>query len=366
MSNVAKTINRLSPPVSEVSALPLRVAESAPDHATAWDAYVKGHADGTLFHTSGWRNAVALAFRHEAHYLVATRGDAVVGVLPMFLVASRLAGRLLVSVPYGVGGGILADDPSIARLLFDHAREIATSRRCAAIDLRSERAVLPDVDTVDGYAGFRATLPAQAEDVLGWLPRKARAAARNGRQKFGLTISYGDEHLPEVWRLYALSMRRLASLNYPFSFFRSLITETPGRHWVSLVRWRGRPVAGLVTFLHNDRVMPYFIGTTDEARACSAANYIYLATMERAVAAGYRVFDFGRSRFNNKGSFDFKRLQGFEPRTLGYQLHTLPGHVRPDLNPSSGRFKLARAVWRRLPLVVTKSLGARIARHVTG
>ena len=63
--------------------------------------------------------------------------------------------------------------------------------------------------------------------MLGWLPRKARAAARNGRQKFGLEIFYGDEHLKQVWYLYTLSMRRLGTLSYPYSFFRKTVDHTP-------------------------------------------------------------------------------------------------------------------------------------------
>jgi CelD/BcsL family acetyltransferase involved in cellulose biosynthesis len=135
---------------------------------------------------------------------------------------------------------------------------------------------------------------------------------------------------------------------------------------VSLVRRQGRAVAGLVTFLFKDRVMPYFFGSTPEATRCSAANFTYLTVMERGVAAGYRVFDFGRSRSDNTGSYNFKRFNGFEPRPLGYQRCTLPGRQAPDLTPDSSRVRLARRVWPFLPLFVTRSLGARLSRHIPG
>ncbi len=334
--------------------------------ADQWDRYVRAHPQGTLFHTLGWRNAVQSAFGHEPVYLSALRGERLAGVLPMFLVPSRVAGRLLVSVPYAVGGGILADDEDTTCALFESAKRVAEQRNCASIDLRSEVAVVPDLPAVDRYVGFRRELPDDVCDVLSSLPRKARAAARNARVKHELTASFGDEHLPEVWRLYTQSMRRLGSLNYPYRLFESLIANTPRRHWVCVVKRNQRVVAGLVTFLYRDTVMPYFIGTTPEAKRYSAANFIYLCAMERGVEKGYKWFDFGRSRRDNSGSFNFKRFQGFEPRPLGYQIYTAAGHETPNLSASNPKYMLARRLWPHVPLCVTRPLGAHLAKHIPG
>jgi len=343
-----------------------RIVALSSEPRADWDRYVLDHPDGTLFHTLGWRDAVAETFGHEELYVLATRGGRIVGVLPMFQVNSRFGGRMLVSVPYGVGGGILADDDETVAALFAHARRVAEERDCRVIDLRSERAMVPDLPIIDRYVGFGRELPDRPEDVLGWLPRKARAAARNACNKYKLTVSFGDEHLEEVWRLYSISMRRLASLTYPFAFFKRLVAATPDQHWTCVVRWNGPTVAGLVTFLFRDRVMPYFIGTTDDAKRCSAANFIYLVTMERAVEEGYRIFDFGRSRRDNTGSYDFKRFHGFEPRPLGYQCYTRPGYAPPNLTPANPAFALARRVWPHLPLRLTQIVGCRLAKHIPG
>ena len=115
--------------------------------------------------------------------------------------------------------------------------------------------------------------------------------------------------------------------------------------------------------LYNDRVMPYFVGATHDARQFSAANFIYLVAMERGVEEGYRIFDFGRSRRENAGSFDFKRFHGFEPSSLGYQRFVVSGAEAPNISPSNPRYRLARRVWSHLPLWVTQPLGARIAKH---
>ena len=170
-----------------------RVAVLTSDLEAAWDRSVASHGSATLLHSLAWRNAVVEAFGHEPIYLVALRGPHIVGMLPMFLVSSRLAGRMLVSVPYGVGGGIIADEGDVAALLFATARQTASERNCAAIELRSERACVPGLPVIDRHVGFRRALPGSSSDVLGWLPRKARAAARNARTKYKLTVEFGDE-----------------------------------------------------------------------------------------------------------------------------------------------------------------------------
>lgn len=331
-----------------------------------WNAYVARHPNGTIFHMWGWRRAVEKSFQHRPIYLVAMREGRIAGCLPLFHVRSLFLGSMLISVPYAVGGGILADDVEPAGALFRAARDLCSELSCRCVEFRSEKASIDELAVSDRYVGFERELPGRPEEVLGWLPRKARAAARQGRERFGLAIAHGEEHLDLVWQLYAENMGRLGSPVYPKHFFEALAEATEGRHWVSRVTWDGKPVAGLVTFLHGDRVMPYFFGSTPSAKVCHAANFIYMSVMERAVEEGYRAFDFGRSRRDNAGSCDFKRFQGFTPRPLEYQTYCPPGEHAPASSPSSGRYTLARHIWRHLPLALTTALGGRLTKHFPG
>lgn len=289
-----------------------------------------------------------------------------VGVLPMFLVRGPIIGRMLVSVPYAVGGGILADDGEASVALFARAKRRAADLGCALIDFRSEKAVVGTLPVVDQYVGFERELPGTAGEIAEWLPRKARAVVRNAREKYGLTCEFSADRLDVVWDLYCRNMRRLASINYPYRFFAKLAEEFQEKCWVCVVRREGRPVAGLMTFLFRDRVLPYFFGCIEEARTCGAANFIYSCVMERAAAENFRVFDFGRSRRSNQGSCDFKRFHGFESRPLGYQRYFLTAEEPIDLTPTNPALGLARRVWPHLPLAVTRPAGAVLSRYIPG
>jgi FemAB-related protein (PEP-CTERM system-associated) len=342
------------------------VRKLVPAGAAEWDEFVRRSPDGSFFHTTAWMQSVRTAFGHPAIYLAAYRNGVQIGALPLFHVNSILGGSMLVSVPYAVYGGIVAADDDAKDALLDAAHKRMHGTRARCIDLRSVRGAVDGAPICSQYFTYRRTLPERPEDVLDWLPRKARAAARNARDKYGLTVEFDDRHLVTVWRLYALSMQRLASINYPFSFFRELIARSPGRHLVSLVRHQRAPIGGLVTFLHNDVALPYFVGCDARYHRCGVNNFIYLTAMERAVEIGCRVFDFGRSRRDNPGCCNFKRFQGFEPEVLEYQRILAPGRTAVNLTPSNPKFSLARKVWPKLPLALTRPLGAWVSRHVPG
>ncbi len=332
----------------------------------AWAAYVDANHTASLFHHPDWCAAVARVFGHRALHLMAVRAGRVVGVLPLMEVNSWIGGRLHVSVPYGTYGGIVADDQDAVDALATAAARQARRRRARVLDLRSATAMVSDFEPVEGYLSFARDLPLHPNDVPAFLPKRARAAARHARDRDGVTIRHDNAQARVVWDLYCRSMRRIASVTYPYRFFADLIARLGRRAWVSVAYLDERPVAGTISFVFRDTVMPYILGADERITCNGAANLLYWSVMERAVRAGIHRFDYGRSRADNRGAVGFKKNQGFEGRPLGYQRYVPPGQCAPDLKPSNPRFALVRRVWRRLPLPVSSTLGGWLARSIPG
>lgn len=332
----------------------------------AWEAFLEESSSSTFFHTLAWHDAVWDTFGHDPIYLMAYSGDQLEGILPLFRVRSILVGTLLVSVPYAVYGGPITRSQNACDRLIQRAKDLAQEMNAKVLDLRTQQACHSSLTDVDRYVTFQKELPDRVEEVLSGLPRKTRAAARKSRDKFGLTVAFGDEHLRTVWDLYCQSMRRLGSLNYPFAFFEKLIHETPNQHVVSIVQSQGKPVGGLITFLFRDTVLPYFSGSDRRYDQMGTNNLLYLSLMEYGVEHGYRMFDFGRSRRDNPGAYNFKKWHGFEPQPLGYQCFVPSGQSAPNLTPSNKMFNWPRRIWPRLPLGVTKVAGAWLSKSIPG
>jgi len=112
--------------------------------------------------------------------------------------------------------------------------------------------------------------------------------------------------------------------------------------------------------------MPYFVGSDERYHDHNVNNLLYLTAMEHAVRAGCNLYDFGRSRVDNAGACAFKRHHGFDAELLEYQTYVPGGATAPDLSAASARFRWARRCWPRLPLALTRPLGAHLARHLPG
>lgn len=337
-----------------------------PGDVHAWAQYVAAHADGTVFHDPCWSLTVRECFGHQPMHLLAWRGARLVGVLPLMEVRSLLAGRLLISVPYGTYGGILADDDATRDVLASTARELAEASGARVLELRSRTAAVADFEPIDGYLGFSKSLPATPDAVAASLPKRPRAAARHARDRDGVQVVHDPELLEAIWHLYCRSMRRLASVNYPLAFFRALQARLGDDLWVSAACRGGELICGTLCLVYRDTIMPYILGADERITGEGAANLLYWDLMARAVQRGLHTWDYGRSRADNRGAVGFKKNQGFEPSPLGYQAFVPGGRRPPNLKPSNPRFALARRVWTRLPLAITRPLGAWLSRSLPG
>ncbi|MCR0985097.1 FemAB family XrtA/PEP-CTERM system-associated protein [Roseomonas populi] len=329
--------------------------------AGAWDRFVHASPDATFFHLSAWQRVIVEAFGHATHYAFAEQDGAVVGVLPLARIRTRLFGDALVSTPFCVYGGPVSATPEAAAALEDHARDLM--RRTGTPCLEFRRIGAPDLGwqvRPPLYYTFRKPITGDAEADMKAIPRKQRAMVRKGLGN-GLT-SVVDHDTDRLHRVYAESVRNLGTPVFSRRYFRLLGTAFPGMSDVLTVMHEERPVASVLSFHFRDEVLPYYGGGTRDARRLAANDVMYWEVMRRAGAErGARLFDFGRSK-SGTGAFDFKKNWGFQPQPLNYCYQLRDGARLPDNNPTNPRYKLMIAAWRHLPLPVANLLGPPIVR----
>jgi FemAB-related protein (PEP-CTERM system-associated) len=330
--------------------------------AAQWDDFVTRCADATFFHLAGWAPVIERSFRHRTYFFYAADDTAIRGVLPLVHVRSRLFGNALISMPFGVYGGPVADDPAAAAALNERALELAARLDVDHVEYRSLVRTQPDWACKDEvYATFRKPIAPSPNENLKGIPRKQRAVVRKSLET-GLTTTI-DHDTREMYRLYAQSVRNLGTPVFTSDYFRCLKQQFKDRCEVLIIRRGGDPVSGLVTFHFRDTVLPYYAGGTPEARRLCAFDFMYWDVMRRAGQAGFRIFDFGRSKFGT-GAFSFKKNWGFEPQPLHYEYKLRRGRDVPNLSPLNPKYRLFVSLWQRLPLTVANLVGPTLARNL--
>ncbi|MFN9274254.1 MAG: GNAT family N-acetyltransferase [Planctomycetota bacterium] len=307
----------------------LRVRELLPGEDSRWDSYVSRHPLGTFFHRTGWARVVRERFRHVPHHLVVEEGRRWLGVLPLFLAKSPFLGKNLVSLPYAVYGGVLADDERAQTALLAHAEAMGRELGVGYVELRHLEARPGERAQSPLYVTFRCDLPERVEDVMARIPKKARAEVRcardpkaaavpgKRRESFGIRVT-PDGSVDELFTLFAANKRRLGSPALPRSWVQGLVDEF-GKAVVihRAVEPSGRTIAAVMSFCFKDTVYAYYSGSCDDVERTGVNNWIYCAIMEWAVEQGYRRFDFGRSRADS-GPARFKQHMGFVAEPLHY------------------------------------------------
>ena len=329
-------------------------------NTAAWDRFVTAHAGGTFFHLAAWARVIATAFGHPCHYTLAERDGAVVGVLPLAQVRTRLFGNTLISTPFCVYGGPLTVDGEATAALEAHAEMLRGKLNASAVELRDRReggsdwSVRPDL-----YVTFRRPIAGDDDANLKAIPRKQRAMVRKGIQ-YGLA-SVCNQDVSVLHRIYAESVRNLGTPVFSRRYFRILSETFSDCSDIVTVLDDGRPIASVMNFYFREEVLPYYGGGTSQARQRAGNDFMYWEVMRRAAARGYRLFDFGRSKLGT-GAFAFKHNWGFEPQSLHYRYRLAPGAEIPDHNPMNPKYRLFIAAWKRLPLPVANLLGPPIVR----
>ena len=330
--------------------------------AARWERYVECAPEATFFHRIGWRGIIEDIFRHRTHYLFAERNGAVVGVLPLAEVKSRLFGHSLVSLPFCVYGGPAADDTEARGALVDEAERLARTLAVEHLELRDRFAVRPDWPRQDLYVTFRKTLAADADANLLAIPRKQRAMVRKGIAN-GLSSDL-DGDTRRFFDLYADNVHRHGTPPFGARYFARL-AEVFGEacEVTTVVDGHGKPLSSVLSFYFRDEVLPYYAGDSERARELAANDFKYWEVMRRATERGTRVFDYGRSK-TGTGSYDFKKHWGFEPSPLAYEYLLLGRDTVPQNNPLNPRYRMLIALWRRLPRRAANLLGPHLVRSL--
>ena len=338
----------------------VRSAEAADQ--LAWEQFVEQCEQATFFHRFGWKRVLEEALGHRCHFLLAEEGGAIVGVLPLAEVRSRLFGSKLAGLPFCVYGGIATNHPQAAGMLRDEAAAMAVRLGVDALELRNLEASDSGWPVKELYYTFRKPISSDNDANLKAIPNRQRAMIRKGIKE-GLE---GEEVgcTQRLYRVYAESVRNLGTPVFSRRYLEALRSEFGHDCRVLMIRQGEEDVAGVMSFYFRNEVLPYYGGSIARARFIRGCNhFMYWDLMRRSAEEGITVYDFGRSK-RDTGPFEFKKHWGFEPQPLPYEYFLVNSDQVPDVNPNNPKYRLLVNAWQRLPLPLANLLGPPLARSL--
>lgn len=338
----------------------MNVREYAPGLEAAWDAYVARQAEATVFHRAGWKRVIERATGHVGRYLMAMEADRVVGILPLFIVSTRLFGTLGVSLPFLGYGGVVADGPDDEAALMAAAGEIARAAGCDSIELRQRHPLKGDWPTTDRKVATWISTEGGAEGVFARLHPNVRNKIRKA-EKNEVLVQEGREHLADFYAIYSRNLRDLGTPVVTPRLFAEAVEAFPEQVRVYRAVRHGKTIAAKVVVRDQDTCYFTWSASLREELCHAPVHAMNWKAIEDACRTGCRQIDLGRSTAESSHQ-DFKKYWGGETRTLPWAYQLLGRTDLPGLNKENRSFSLAIAAWKRLPLGLSRALGPFIAR----
>lgn len=270
-----------------------------------------------------------------------------------------LFGHALVGLPFASYGGVVASDAEVAFALETEAVRLSRALGVDYLELRNTTKQ-QDWPVQDLYVAFQMPIPAVLDEKMLGIPQKRRNMVRKAL-KLGL-FAVPDDTVANFFPAFARNARDHGTPTLPRRYFERLCAVF-GRDCgiVSVYDNQHRCVSSILCFVHRQHVLAYYAGELPEARGIAANDLKYWEVMKWAQSRGCAVFDIGRSK-KGTGSYEFKRLWGFEPVQLHYQYVLTRHKTIPQKNPMNPRYRLLIGAWQKLPMPVANFFGPFLVR----
>jgi len=329
-----------------------------------WDSFVDSQSGATNYHLFGWRGVVEKSFKHAAHYLAArnTKG-AIVGILPLVRMQSRLFGHFLVSVPFFNYGGLLCSDPQAASPLLKEAGRLMAETGASYVELRHRGWQLENAPAKTGKVTMLLELALDVDSQWKAFNAKLRNQVRKAEKSGLQVVTGGRELLDGFYEVFCRNMRDLGTPVYGKWFFANVLATFPQScRIISVLHGDTVIASGIACWYRGTIEIPWASSNRDYKALCPN-NILYWKAISFAIENGFSTFDFGRST-PGEGTYKFKEQWGAKPLQLYWQYLLREGEPLPAINNKNPKFDLAIRVWQKLPLPLTRILGPHIVKNI--
>lgn len=357
----SKCYERVYPDLqSDERAVSIAILENGQDD---WNSYVTRNTAATIYHRYEWKELAKKCYGLESHYLIARYDDrTVAGILPLVRLKSLIFGDYLVSMPYFMRGGAIADHPSIEQQLMLSANEYAAKLGVEHIEYRDD---VPheEFPVRTDKVHMVLQLPDTTEKLWKSFTPKLRSQIRRPQRENPQVYFGRNEYLDDFYTVYARNMRDLGSPVHSKKFIRNILLYFPKNSCIAVVYLYNKPVAAGLLLQQDHKMDIPLASTIRDVNPLGINMLMYWEILKFSIDKGCTKFDFGRSS-KDSGTFRFKQQWGAQQVQL-YLHYWLPkDNEIPSLSHSNPKYALLIRIWKLLPVNLTKCVGPPIVKNL--
>jgi lipid II:glycine glycyltransferase (peptidoglycan interpeptide bridge formation enzyme) len=335
-----------------------------------WPEFLGKHPNASVFHTSGWLEALRRTYNYEPiAYTSSAPDEEIRNGLVFCRINSWLTGSRLVSLPFSDHCEPLFDSPEELDHFVERLQTEVKTHRLKYLEVRPINGsfhgsgVLPgfrparryDLHVIDLRPELRQIRQSFHKDSV--LRRIRRAEHAGLIEKTGRS----EDLLKDFYELLVMTRARHDLPPQPYKWFRNLIDCMGDALEIRLAYKDKTPLAAILTLRFKDFAL-YKYGCSDtKYKNLGAMPLLLWRAIEYAKSTGAREFSLGRSDEDNAGLIAFKNHWTKNATSLTYWRD--PGPATLKLN-ESWRNSMAKRVFAVMPKRALAVTGRLIYRHI--
>ncbi|NOY60602.1 MAG: FemAB family PEP-CTERM system-associated protein [Calditrichaeota bacterium] len=342
----------------------MKIKELDSQYEQLWDEFVGAHQECTMYHLWGWKNVLEKEFGFQARYLIAFDDqDAIVGVLPLFVMRDLFGNKYLISNPFSNFAGVCAVTQDAKAKLIEYACDLARQEKVRYIEFRhlGEKKIL-DFPAKESFVNFMLELETGVEEMWQGLSSRNRGKVRKAK-KSGLAEDSGKKYLPAFYKIFTKNLKRLGTPVFSYSFFETLMAEFPEQTDIFVLNLDSKTVSAMFMFKFRDTIAEPWVGSLADYNKIYVNNLLYWRAICYAHERGFRFFDFGRST-DGAGTYRFKKQWGAVPVPLYYEYFLNRAESIPKVDAVDNKYQFFIDAWKKLPLAITNFVGPKVVKFL--
>jgi hypothetical protein len=331
-----------------------------------WQDFVDGHPNSSIFHTTGWLQALARTYGYQpVVYATSPRGREIRSGQVFCDIDSWVTGRRLVSLPFSDHTAILLENPNDLHEMGAFLREKVDRKVYKYIEFRPLASPGGGAPFAGSKLFYSHSLPLKGD--LGGLFRAfhpscvQRKVRRAEREKLDYIEGRSEKLVQQFYRLLLHSRRRYGLPPQPVSWFRNLVACLGPNLKIRMASRNGTPICGILTLTHK-KSMVYKYGCSDpKQHKLGGMALLFWKAIQDAKSTGFEEFDMGRTDCDEPGLIAFKEHWGAIRSLLTYWRYPT---ATPMTAGDTWQLKMAKRIFGVVPVPTLATAGKFLYRHV--
>ena len=327
-----------------------------------WEQYLHDTPNSIAWQSYEWSTVLKKHYRFDFHPLAVCDGSGIRGILPLYHLKSLFGKDILLSVPYAVAGGIVADNDEARDMLLEKAIEISKMYNSCCISLKQYKIKIERQLRTDGnYYNRELDLASGMDEIWNGLSETNRQQIETSRN-FDFKLEYPSDDL-DIF--YNILLTHQHSRGIP-CVGKKWIKDLIGFRMYSLavLKMDGIVVAATMIKEFKDTVSFPFTCVPDKNGNTGVAEYrLYWELITRFVTEGKRIFHSGRIPRNDRTD-PFRLGWGGVQYDYYYQYYPDSNKTKTEYSKRKGRKRdLFESCWKKMPRGLAGFLGPYIVRQ---